>query len=58
MLREHNPAAVLGGNVAEGFCDSDAIYVWRYDALCRYDKVLTHGKCPDADGLIPKRGAY
>lgn len=36
----------------------DAIHVWRYDAICRDDNVLTHGKCPDANGLTPKRGAY
>jgi hypothetical protein len=36
----------------------DAIHVWRYDALCRDDNALTHGKCPDTDGLVPKRGAY
>jgi hypothetical protein len=36
----------------------DAIHVWRYDMLCRDDNELTHGKCPDANGLTPKRGAY
>jgi len=36
----------------------DAIHVWRYDGLCQDDNVLTHGKCPDTDGLVPKRGAY
>jgi hypothetical protein len=36
----------------------DAIHVWRYDVLCRDEDVLTHGKCPDADGLTPKKGAY
>jgi hypothetical protein len=36
----------------------DAIHVWRYDALCRDDNALTHGKCPDTDGLTPKSGAY
>src|SRR5262245_37590742 len=36
----------------------DAVHVWRYDALCRDDNTLTHGKFPDTDGLVPKRGAY
>lgn len=36
----------------------DAIHVWRYDALCRDDNALTFGKCPNADGLTPRRGAY
>lgn len=36
----------------------DAIHVWRYDTLCRADNALTQGKCPDASGLTPKRGAY
>ena len=48
----------MAGMSQKVFCDSDAIYVWRYDALCRHDNALTYGKCPDADGLIPKRGAY
>ncbi|MBI3464439.1 MAG: hypothetical protein HY000_15495 [Planctomycetes bacterium] len=39
-------------------CPGDAIHVWRYEALCRDDNSLTHGKCPDTDGLVPKRGAY
>jgi hypothetical protein len=36
----------------------DAIHVWRFDELCRDDNELTYGKCPDANGLTPKRGAY
>ena len=36
----------------------DAIHVWHYDALCRDDNALTHGKCQDADGMTPKKGAY
>jgi hypothetical protein len=36
----------------------DAIHVWRYDTLCHDENSLTHGKCPDPDGLVPKRGAY
>ena len=36
----------------------DSIWAWRYDALCRNDNALTQGKVPDADGLVPRRGAY
>lgn len=36
----------------------DAIHVWRYDELCRDDNSLTHGKYPDTDGKVPRRGAY
>ena len=36
----------------------DAIHVWSYSDLCRSDNELVNGKCPDDDGLTPKRGAY
>ena len=36
----------------------DAIHVWRFDLACRDDNSLTHGKCPDANGLTPKKGSY
>jgi len=36
----------------------DAFHVWDYGALCRDDNVLTHGKYPDLDGTVPKKGAY
>ena len=38
--------------------EQSPIIVGRYDGLCQDDNVLTHGKCPDTDGLVPKRGAY
>jgi hypothetical protein len=36
----------------------DSIWVWRFDALCRDDNAVAHGKVPDADGQVPVRGAY
>lgn len=36
----------------------DAIHVWSFGAVCRDDNELAGGKCPDDNGLIPKRGAY
>jgi len=36
----------------------DAIWVWRFDALCRDDNALTHAKVPDVDGAVPARGWY
>jgi hypothetical protein len=36
----------------------DAFHVWDYGALCRDDNVLTHGKYPDSDGAVPRKGAY
>jgi len=36
----------------------DAVWIWRFDALCRDDNALTHGKVPDADGTVPTGGAY
>jgi hypothetical protein len=36
----------------------DSIYVWSFAATCRNDNELASGKCPDDDGLVPRRGAY
>jgi hypothetical protein len=36
----------------------DAIHVWSFAAACRNDNELAYGKCPDEDGLVPRRGAY
>ena len=36
----------------------DAIHVWSFDAACRNDNQLAYGKCPDENGLVPRRGAY
>jgi hypothetical protein len=36
----------------------DSVWAWRFDALCRGDNPLAHGKVPDADGRVPRRGAY
>ena len=36
----------------------DNIYVWNIEEFLRDAKPLAHGKCPDADGAVPKKGAY
>jgi len=36
----------------------DSLWFWRYDELCRDDNPITHGKVPDARGLVPDGGAY
>jgi hypothetical protein len=36
----------------------DSISVWSLMAVCRDDNMLADGKCPDENGLVPKRGAY
>ena len=36
----------------------DAFHVWSFYLICRDEKVIAHGKYPDADGCIPKKGAY
>jgi hypothetical protein len=36
----------------------DAIWIWRYDALCRSDNALANAKVPDTDGAVPARGPY
>jgi hypothetical protein len=36
----------------------DAVHVWSFTAACRDDNKLASGKCPDEDGLVPRRGAY
>ena len=36
----------------------DAIWLWRFDELCRDENPLTHGKIPDEEGLVPAGGPY
>jgi len=36
----------------------DSIYVWNFAEVCKHDKSLAHGKCPDDQGRVPRRGAY
>ena len=36
----------------------DAIDVWSWSAICKWDLRLVAGKCPDEQGLVPKGGAY
>lgn len=36
----------------------DALWTWRYDALCRDDNSLVHGRMPLSDGTVPTGGAY
>ena len=36
----------------------DAIHVWSFAALCKDGNTIANGKCPDEEGLVPKRGAY
>jgi hypothetical protein len=36
----------------------DAIDVWSWAAVCAADVRLAEGKCPDSEGLVPRRGAY
>src|SRR5438045_1969245 len=36
----------------------DMINIWSFDSCCHDDNMLVHGKCPDKDGLAPRRGAY
>ena len=36
----------------------DNIYVWNLESFLRDAEPLAYGKCPDADGAVPRRGAY
>jgi len=36
----------------------DAFYIWSFEELCKDENTLAHGKYPDADGCVPKRGSY
>jgi hypothetical protein len=46
--------AYLQANARPG----DAVYVWDFAAACRNDNALADGKYPDAEGRVPKGGAY
>jgi len=36
----------------------DAFHVWSFASVCRDENVLVSGKYPDADGHVPRGGAY
>lgn len=36
----------------------DAFHVWSFYLICTDEKVIAHGKHPDRDGRVPKKGAY
>jgi hypothetical protein len=36
----------------------DAVYVWRYDELCRDTNIFARGKTPDERGRVPEGGPY
>lgn len=36
----------------------DAIHIWDFAACCKDGAELAHGKCPDENGLVPRKGAY
>jgi hypothetical protein len=36
----------------------DAINVWSFAATCTQKNRLVHGKCPDDQSRVPKKGAY
>ena len=36
----------------------DNIYVWNLESFLKDAQPLAHGKCPDADGAVPTKGAY
>ena len=36
----------------------DALDIWSFEDVCRQDNLLLEGKKPDAEGRVPKGGAY
>jgi len=36
----------------------DAIDVWSWADVCKQERLLAEGKCPDEQGLVPRGGAY
>ncbi len=36
----------------------DALHIWEFSRVCRDDNTLARGKFPDANGRVPKGGAY
>jgi hypothetical protein len=44
----------LGSRTSAG----DGIEVWSFARTCTQENRLVHGKCPDDQNRVPKRGAY
>ena len=36
----------------------DAFYIWSFYLICTDESIIAHGKYPDDDGCVPKKGAY
>ncbi|MCA9676530.1 MAG: hypothetical protein KC464_15970 [Myxococcales bacterium] len=36
----------------------DSFYLWAFEDCCRDDNHVAYGKVPDADGRVPRGGAY
>ncbi len=46
------------GYLSEHARPGDAFEIWSFADVCDFDRALAKGKLPDADGCVPKRGAY
>ena len=44
----------LGENARAG----DDIRVWNLESFVRDTQPIAHGKCPDSDGAVPRKGPY
>ena len=36
----------------------DAVDVWSWETVCKWEQRLAEGKCPDDQGHVPRGGAY
>ena len=48
----------LRGYLAAHARPGDAVWMWRFDELCRTENSLARGKVPDERGRVPRGGAY
>ncbi len=38
--------------------EGDTFRIWSFDEACRENNVIAEGKCSDAKGRVPRKGAY
>jgi hypothetical protein len=50
--------AALERYLTTSVAPGDSFHFWRFEDTCRDDNIIERGKVPDAQGRVPKGGAY